>query len=65
MEDGSHSAAEQYTRYAISLLEPGQIALQIQGRQRLVDAIKGATNYVGTLIMIQKLKRGLTTSRPE
>jgi hypothetical protein len=46
MEDGSYNNAEQYIRHAISLLDPSDIDQQISLRQKLVDAIKGASHLV-------------------
>ena len=49
MEDGSFNNAEQYIRHAMSLVCPNDIDQQISLRQKLIDAIKGASKLVSLL----------------
>ena len=46
MEEGSCQVAEQHVRYALGLVDAGDAGLQIRARQMIVEAIKGASNYV-------------------
>lgn len=48
MEEGSCKVAEQHARYALGMVEAGDAGLQIRARQMIVEAIKGASNYVRT-----------------